>query len=224
MGIYFGSVHRGILVRELTMTKIFALFPLLDLTSLIGTRNFSVLDLRSVNTLIDPVDTCAENLPAFLQNALDRTSHEIILIDFDPPVLRRISSTMIDQVVIVAPASSIPARVYLDTVVRHSTLSQATVSHFHQDYPLYLKYADEAEEDFPSIRLRGIKELLHVPGYGNRNISLAKELENLRKGYKFVEHRPTKKQRRLSEHREVRELVTSVWVRMKTSKEIWYSM
>lgn len=71
-------------------------------------------------------------------------------------VLRRIPSTMIDQVVIVAPASSIPARVYLDTVVRHSTLSQATVSLFHQDYPLYLKYADEAEEDFPSIRLRGI--------------------------------------------------------------------
>ena len=200
------------------MSKIFALFPLLDQASLLGTRLFSVLDLRSVNPVVDPDDISVENISAYLEDVMRRTAHEIILIDFDPHVLRQLSREVQDNLIIVAPASSTPARIYLNTVLRHSNLSQATVAHFLQDYPKFVHAANELEEDFPSIRLHGIKEILHVPGYQNRNISLAKELQNHRNGYRFMERKPTKKQRRHSEARDFRKIVDTTWGYMQSLK------
>lgn len=200
------------------MTKIVALFPLLDLTSLIGTKDFSVLDLRSVNPVVDPEDISVENISAYLEYAMHRDAYEIIVIDFDPDVLRHLSQEVQDNLIIVAPASSTPARIYLNTVLRHSTLSQATVTHFLQDYPKFLRAAMELSQDFLWIELHGIKEILHVPGLYNRNISFAKELQNQRKGYRYVEHRPTKKQRRLSEGRELRDRVSVTWDVMQSLK------
>lgn len=200
------------------MSKILALFPLLDLTSLIGTKDFSVLDLRSVNPVIDPEDISVENISAYLEDALHRDAYEIIVIDFDPEVLRHLSQEVKDNLIAVIPASSTPARIYLNTVLRHSNLSQATVTHFLQDYPKFLRAAQELREDFLWIELHGIKEILHVPGLYNRNISFAKELQNQRNGYRYVERKPTKKQRRLSEGREFQKLVSMSWANMQSLK------